>query len=372
MKRILLLIEHQTNRQMLLEWLEEEYDVLSSQDSIKDTGAKLLEESFDLCFMDFTAVQHLRQRMLARRELAIPTFLPFVFLTSLQKVGFSTDHLEPLIDDIVYLPTQKKELQTKLRVLLRSRLYSLQLKSIQEELNLALSQERELNQLKSRFVSTVSHEFRNPLNSISGMAQILQTYGDNLAPAKRTEILDRLQRNVAKMTALLDDILTLGHSDSGKIKLQLAPVKLETFCLALVNEIQTVFDYKQSIDFSYQAEAEFSLDSKLLHHILTNLLSNACKYSPQGSTVYFQVTHVDSNIVFVIRDRGIGIPPADLPQLFDSFFRASNSEGIQGTGLGLTIAKQYTELHQGKIAVESELKRGTTFTITIPDRITPV
>ena len=370
MKRILLLIEHQTNRQMLSEWLEEEYEVLSSQDSIEEVGAKLLEEEFDLCFMDFTAVQHLRQEMLARRELAIPTFLPFVFLTSLQNVGFSTDHLEPLIDDIVYLPTQKKELQTKLRVLLRSRLYSLQLKSTQEELNLALSQEREINQLKSRFVSTVSHEFRNPLNSISGMAQILQTYGDNLAEAKKTEILNQLQRNVTKMNALLDDVLTLGHSDSGKIEFQPTSLKLETFCRALVNEVQTIFNYKQPIDFSYQAGTEFSLDGKLLHHILINLLSNACKYSPQGSAVDFQVTYLKSNIVFTIRDRGIGIPPADLPQLFDSFYRASNSEGFQGTGLGLTIAKQYTELHQGAIAVESELERGTTFTVTIPDSLT--
>lgn len=369
MKRILLLIEHSQNRRMLSDWLQKQYKVLGSEDAASKIGKRLLDETFDLCFIDFAAIQHLRQEMLLKRESAIPTFLPFVFITTLQDIGFSTDSLEPLIDDIIYLPTKKKELQTKLRILLRSRSYSLQLRDTQEKLDRALSQEKELNKLKSRFVSTVSHEFRNPLNSISGMTQILQTYGDNLPQEKKAEVLSQLKRNTTKMTELLDDILIISRQDLGKLKLKTNLLNLEVFCRSLIGEVQTVFNQKQTINFTYQGRTEFELDRKLLQHILGNLLSNACKYSPQDSSIDFEVKNIASEIIFTIRDRGIGIPPQDFPHLFDSFYRASNSEKFQGTGLGLAIAKQYVELHRGRIAVESELEKGTTFTVTIPSNL---
>ena len=369
MKRILLLLKHQQNRRILSQWLTEHYEILSSED-VADVGAQLLLEDFDLCFIDFAAIHLLREKMLAKRASVVPIFLPFVFLTSLEDVGFSTDHLEPLIDDIIYLPIPKNELQTKLRVLLRSRSYSLQLQAAQKELNHALSQEKELNRLKSRFVSTVSHEFRNPLNSISGMAQILQTYGDNLSSEKKAEVLQQLQRNVTKMTDLLDDVLVMSRNEMGKQEFEPSPLNLENFCHALISEVKTVFQSKHSINFVYQAQSEeFKLDRKLLHHILTNLLSNACKYSPEDSVIDFKVIDRESKITFIIHDCGIGIPADDLPQLFESFYRASNSAGFQGTGLGLAIAKQYTELHQGEIVVESELEVGTTFTVIIPTDI---
>ena len=368
MKSILLLIDHKKNRDMLCQWLTKQYQILSPEEE-KDfvaEGKRLLAQTFDLCLLDFGAILKLRQQMLAKREAVIPIFLPFIFFTPQQDIGLSTDHLEPLIDDIVHMPIEKVELQTKLRVLLRSRSYSLQLKTVQEELNQALSKEKELNQLKSRFVSIVSHEFRNPLNGISGMTQILKAYGDKLSPEKKTEILAGLQRNVTKMTELLDDVLTISRKDMGKLQFNPAPLELEMFCRGLISEIQIVFNHKQVINFVYQEETkkQFDLDSKLLHHILTNLLSNACKYSPKNSVIDFEVSYQNSEIIFTVRDRGIGIPSQDLPKLFDSFYRASNSEGYQGTGLGLAIVKQYVELHQGNITVESELEAGTTFQVT--------
>ncbi len=138
------------------------------------------------------------------------------------------------------------------------------------------------------------------------------------------------------------------------------------FCRGLISEIQTVFNHKQVINFIYSGESpkQFNLDRKLLHHILSNLLANACKYSPKDSVIDFEVSCQNSEIIFIVRDRGIGIPSQDLPKLFDSFYRASNSEGYQGTGLGLAIVRQYVELHQGNITVESELEVGTTFQIT--------
>ena len=368
MKRILVLIEQRQNRHLLSQWLEKQYQILSPQgEEFAVEGKKLLAETFDLCFIDFAAIHQLRQQMLAKREKVIPIFLPFVFITPQNNIGFSTDHLEPLVDDIIHLPINKVELQTKLRVLLRTRSYSLQLQSTKEELNKALSEEKELNQLKSRFVSIVSHEFRNPLNSISGTAQILEAYGDNLSPAKKADILKQLQRNVIKMTDLLDDVLIISRKDLGKLPFNPASLQLEVFCRGLIGEIQTAFDSKQQINFLYQAQATtFNLDHKLLHYTLTNLLANACKYSPQDSIIDFKVYSQASEIVFEIQDRGIGIPVQDIPKLFDTFYRASNSEGYSGTGLGLAIAKNYVEIHRGTISVESELNIGTTFKVIIP------
>ena len=203
MKRILLLIKHQHNRLLLLECLKQKYQVLSPQsDDFTIEGKKLLQDNLDLCLLDSAAIHQLRQELIAKRKRAIPTFLPFIFVTPLQNVGFSTSGLESLVDDIIYLPINKIELQTKLKVLLRTRSYSLQLQATKEELNEALTYEKELNQLKTRFVSMVSHEFRNPLNSISGTAQILQLYGDRLEQTEKAEVLKQLQRNVTKMTDL--------------------------------------------------------------------------------------------------------------------------------------------------------------------------
>lgn len=249
-----------------------------------------------------------------------------------------------------------------MRVYQRSRSDSLELKAAKEQLKKALSQEKELNELKSRFVSMVSHEFRNPLNSISGMVQVLDKYGDNLDNKKKTEVFQQLRRNVIKMTQLLDDVLIISRKEMGKLKFNPTPLDLKAFSLALIAEIKAVFNSERQINFIYQLEQkQFLLDPKLLHHILSNLLSNACKYSPQDSIVDFEISCQNSELVFLIRDRGIGIPAKDIPRLFDSFYLASNVNKIQGTGLGLAIVKQYVDLHRGSIAVESQLNSGTVF-----------
>ncbi len=368
MKRILVLIKHQQNRKILSQALAEYYQVLTPgiEEDFNLVGAQMLKDDFDLCFIDYEAIHALRSKMLARRKIAIPTYLPFVFLTTLQDIGLSTDHLETLIDDIIYLPVEKAELKTKIRILMRSRFYSLQLQAAKEKINQNLAQERESNLIKSRFVSTVSHEFRNPLNSISGMAQILEAYGDKLSAEKKAEVLQQLRRNVTKMTNLLDDVLTISQKDMNQLQFDPAPLDLEKFCQGLVHEVQTAFDDKQVINLVYQGQQKYNLDSKLLNYILTNLLTNACKYSSTDTEVEFNIYGSDSDVVFTVGDRGIGIPPEDMPNLFNPFYRASNSKEYQGTGLGLAIAKEYVELHQGKISVESELKKGTTFTVTIP------
>ena len=369
MKRILLLIEHQQNRELLAQALEAYYNVLVPDRDVDFTaaGTKLLQSDFDLCFMDYTAIHLLRDKMLARRQAAVPSYLPFVFLTNLHDVGFSTDRLEPLIDDLIHLPVEKVELRTRIRVLLRSRSYSLQLEAAQAKLNQSLAQEQELNKIKSRFVSTVSHEFRNPLNSISGMTQILEAYGDRLTPEKKADVLQQLKRNTTKMIDLLDNVLVISQKDMDKLQFNPALIDLPTFCRGLIDEVQTAFNRQQTINFTYQPTAtEFSLDSKLLNYVLINLLTNACKYSPPNSEINFTVEFDNAKLIFTICDRGIGIPPEDIPKLFELFYRASNSQDYQGTGLGLAIAKEYAEYHHGNISVTSQPGESTAFTLVIP------
>ncbi|MBW4651157.1 MAG: PAS domain S-box protein [Kastovskya adunca ATA6-11-RM4] len=237
-----------------------------------------------------------------------------------------------------------------------------------------LKKERELIELKSRFVSMVSHEIRTPLNVILASTQILERYSDQWSNQKRAEFYSRIKEAVRKMTELLNDVLLIGKAEFGKVGLNPVPIDIASFCKELVAEIQLSMGEKHKFTFVNHCEYMIpgepdklpQLDKKILRHIITNLLSNAVKYSPQSSTIDFEVSYQDANAVFQIRDRGIGIPLEAQASLFEAFYRASNAKNIQGTGLGLAVVKQSVELHGGNITVESELGVGTTFTVTLP------
>ncbi|PSB59879.1 hybrid sensor histidine kinase/response regulator, partial [Chroococcidiopsis cubana CCALA 043] len=242
-----------------------------------------------------------------------------------------------------------------------------QRKQAEAEMRNALEKERELNELKSRFVSMVSHEFRNPLNLISGTAQLLVRSNNKLSEPKKQELLQRQQAAVNRLIELLDDVLTLGRAEVGKLEFNPIELELEAFCRQLVAEMQLTAKEAHAIALvSPGKRFTAKVDKKLLQQILTNLLSNAIKYSPQGGDITLELTCQKNEAIFRVKDEGIGIPPKDLQRLFESFHRASNVGGIPGTGLGLAVVKQAVELHQGAIAVESEEEVGTTFTVTLP------
>jgi PAS domain S-box-containing protein len=238
----------------------------------------------------------------------------------------------------------------------------------------ALEQERELSQLRSSFISLVSHEFRTPLTTIQSSTELLERYSEKLSDDKKLNHLIRIQSAVQRMTQLLDDVLTIGKAEAGKLKFEPAPIDLEAFCRYLVENMQAIVA-SQHINANHHHRLTFvtqgnfhnaQMDEKLLEHIITNLLSNAIKYSTQGGTVQFELICDRNLAIFRIQDNGIGIPQKDLQHLFESFGRASNVGNIPGTGLGLAIVKQCVDLHKGKIAVESEVGFGTTFTVTLP------
>ncbi len=240
-------------------------------------------------------------------------------------------------------------------------------KEVEAETYKTLQKERELSELKSRFVSMTSHEFRSPLTTIQSSAELLERYRHRFSEEKQLTHLHRIQTAVERMTQMLDDILVLGKAEAGKLEFNPAPVELEQLCRNLVEDLQLAAKNQNAIVFTCQYQyIPISLDEKLLRQILTNLLSNAIKYSPNGSSIRFDLKYLDSNAVFQIQDQGIGIPPEDQPRLFSSFHRAKNVGAIQGTGLGLAIVKQCVDLHGGEIIVESEVGKGTTFTVMLP------
>lgn len=291
----------------------------------------------------------------------------------------------------------------------------IQRKQAEGEIRKALEKEKELTELKSRFISMTSHEFRTPLTTIHSSAELLEHYSYKWTEERKLTHLYRIQSSVKHMTKLLNDVLILGKAEADKIELKLVPLNLEYFCHNLVEELQLNDNSQHKIIFTcgwrlgtdqrkvgkgknragmhltsapmensstqvHQEKGTLApglhpakltppqsyMDEKLLRQILENLLSNAIKYSSSGSPVEFTLSYLETQVVFQIRDRGIGIPIEDQQRLFETFHRATNVGTIAGTGLGLAIVKKCVDVHQGQIAVESEIGVGTTFTVTLP------
>jgi len=224
-----------------------------------------------------------------------------------------------------------------------------------------------LGQLKSNFVSMVSHEFRTPLGVILSSAEILESYFDQLEPEERREQLQSIQKNTRRMAGLMEEVLLLGMVEAGKMDFKPAPLDLQGFCVRLIDELRSATDSKCPIRHAFRAlPEEANADERLLRHIFTNLLGNAVKYSAAGSEVEFEIERDGHDAICRVRDRGVGIPEPDLERLFNAFYRGRNVGGTPGTGLGLTIVKRCVELHGGRINVESKAGEGTTMTVRLP------
>lgn len=240
-------------------------------------------------------------------------------------------------------------------------------KRAEAEIIEALEREKELRELKSRFISMTSHEFRTPLTSILSSTELLEIFCHKWTEDKKIKHFNRIKSSVQQMTQLLEDILLLSKAESGKLEFNPKPLKVESFCKDLVEIIQFGIGANHNIDFIYSGQKfNTCLDERLLQHILNNLLTNAVKYSPQSTTVHFSCQCLEREVIFEIQDEGIGIPLEDQKQLFESFHRATNVGNIPGTGLGLAIVQYAIELHGGKIAFTSEAGVGTTFQVTLP------
>lgn len=240
-------------------------------------------------------------------------------------------------------------------------------KKAERELKEALEKEKELNDLKSRFITMTSHEFRTPLSSILSSAELLEHYRHRWTDEKQNVHFNRIRISVQHMTQLLNDVLFIGKAEAGKLEFNPTTLNLVEFGQSLIEEFKISLANKHQLEYECDTDVIITQgDEKLLRQILTNLLSNAAKYSPENSTLLLKLFLEGDRVIFQVKDNGIGIPPDEKARLFESFHRATNVGNIQGTGLGLAIVKKCVDLHQGEITVESEVNVGTTFTVSIP------
>jgi PAS domain S-box-containing protein len=276
--------------------------------------------------------------------------------------------------DLEAVNEEMKKLNASLEAKVNKRTIELQntlseLEASKEELTISLEKEKEVNDLKSRFVSMASHEFRTPLSTILSSISLLAKYSSTEDQPKRDKHIDRIKSSVKTLTDILNEFLSLGKIEEGRVDVKPDRFDLTEFISDVINEMNVLLKLEQNIQYTHIGPNDTYSDSNLLKHVVINLISNAIKFSPEKSIINIQ-TKIEKDITILqISDQGIGIPKSDQVHLFERFFRATNVTNIQGTGLGLHIVGRYVDLLNGTIQYSSELEKGSSFTITYPSKI---
>lgn len=255
------------------------------------------------------------------------------------------------------------------RVLLVEKNISEQKQAERDMIN-ALNKERELNELKSRFVSMASHEFRTPLATILSSVNLVNRYIETGSSEGVDKHVNRIRTSVQNLTSILNDFLSLEKLELGKMQCRPAPFDLFELGQSVKEEIGSMAKIGQHIDLKCTGNGIVQLDSQLLRNILLNLLSNAIKYSPEHARVAFSIA-VNDQVTITVADEGMGIPASEQQHLFERFFRANNVTNTQGTGLGLHIVRKHLDLMHGSITFDSQIDQGTTFVISMPALLEP-
>ena len=270
---------------------------------------------------------------------------------------------------------QKKELEqlnSNLEKRVRERTMILEeaiteLNRTKEDLNNALQKEKDLNDLKSRFVSMASHEFRTPLATILSSLALATKYSEKGDKENQLKHVNRIKSSIGNLTDILNDFLSISKFEEGKISASFEKFNIEEFATEILKEMQPIAKEGQKINFTHTGSSNVISDKKFLKHISFNLLSNAIKFSAEGKTIDFKTEVSNSQVTLSVKDSGIGISEEDQEHLFERFFRAHNATNIQGTGLGLNIVSKYVEMLDGTIKFKSALEKGTTFIINFPN-----
>lgn len=376
--KILLIEDNSAEARLLQELLKQAQSKEFSLVHVKRLQAALQElnqDTYDVILLDLTLPDSQGLSSLPRLINHAPS-LPIVVLTNTNDEELAIEAVRQGAQD--YLLKR----QVNVDVLVRSVNYAIERKQVLETLRTVnetlqtrveertaeLVKAKELNQFKSEFVSMLSHDIRNPLNTILLAAGLLQNNDEQLSKEKKHNHLQMIRSAIKNVAQLLDEVSLIGKADSGKLQFQLSPLDLEAFCRQLVEETQlTLKDKHLTLIFASFGElGEAVWDESLLRHILGNLLGNAIKYSLPNGKVTFELFGQENTVIFRIQDWGIGIPENDQKQLFQPFHRADNVGKIPGTGLGLAIAKKCVDAYGGEIAVNSEVGVGTTFSVTLP------
>lgn len=336
--------------------------------------ATITDTSFDVILLDLTLPDSQGLTSLSPLNTAAPS-TPIVVLTNTNDERLAIAAVRQGAQD--YLVKR----QVNLDSLVRSLSYAIErkqsaesLRKSHEDLTLQYQQQMEelvkaqqVNQLRAELVSMISHDIRNPLTTILLSTGLLEEHEQKLTTEQKLRQYQRIRGAINNLTDLLDEILLVGKAQSGKLKCELQPLALESFCEQLLEELQLTSNNKHKIVYKTKGELNNGQwDEQLLKHIFYNLLSNAIKYSPQGGLIILELKRNVNELEVVISDEGIGICQADLLTLFEPFHRGDNVEDIEGTGLGLAIVKNCVDTYGGKILVSSKLGKGTTFRVILP------
>ncbi|BCL38693.1 hybrid sensor histidine kinase/response regulator [Nostoc sp. MS1] len=376
--RILLIEDSLAEARLLQEYLhqaESKQFVLVHVKRLQEALNELRQNSYDVILLDLTLPDSQGLSSLPLLIACAPS-IPIVVLTNTNDEDLAIAAVRQGAQD--YLVKR----QVNVNVLVRAVCYAIERKQALESLRTLnttlehrveertaeLVKAQEINQFKSEFVSMLSHDIRNPLNTILLAAGLLQNNEDKLTQEKKRSHLQMIRVAIKNMAQILDEVSLIGKAESGKLQCEIIAIDLEGFCRQLLQEAQLNINEKQlNIIFTCNKTSnEALLDETLLRHILGNVLGNAIKYSLPGGTINFELTVQNHAVMFKIQDWGIGISPEDQKQLFQPFHRGENVGGVAGTGLGLAIVKKCVDAHGGEIIVNSEVGVGTTFTVILP------
>ena len=331
------------------DYLENELFSKSGQSIVVSwRNAPLLNKSQDLIGLICSGVDITQQRKIENRIKELNSELE----------GRVNQRTEELADAVNQLLNMNKQLQHEIK----------ERKIAENNLKKAFKKEKDLNALKSRFVSMASHEFRTPLSTILSSADLIEAYHKVEQKEKRDKHINRIKSSVTNLTSILNDFLSLSKLEEGQTTIKVSEIKIDDFITQVLDEIKNLLKSGQQIIFNQDnlINPIFYTDKGILNNILINLVSNAIKYSPTDGEIQIIVASNKNNLTVSIKDNGIGIPLEDQAYLFTRFFRAHNAENIQGTGLGLNIVKRYIEILKGTIHFESQENIGSTFLFSIP------
>jgi PAS domain S-box-containing protein len=281
-----------------------------------------------------------------------------------QNILSQQKELEKMTNDMRRLNTQLEAKVEERTVILKEALQKLEIS--QQELSEALDKEKHLSEIKGRFVSMASHEFRTPLSTVLSSASLISKYTTTDDQDKRNRHIEKIKNSVKHLNDILEDFLSLGKLNEGKVDAQCTEFDMKAFLEDIIDEMKGHLKKGQQLSYEHEGDVMIWSDHKLLKNIIINLVSNAIKFSAEDKPVEVRSSVTNKKLHFTVRDSGIGIPEQDLEHLFSSFYRGKNVTNIQGTGLGLHIVKRYLELLGGTIEVDSEIDRGTLFSIIIP------
>lgn len=253
-----------------------------------------------------------------------------------------------------------------LRKKAESELLEAKAKDLIMEVNLL--REMQLNELKTKFVSMASHEFRLPLSAILSSTYLISQYGQKGNFEQQEKHVNKIKNSVSVLTGILNNFLSIEKIEGGSVEPTFSEVAIADYFTNIIEEVSPLMNPGQKVIYQHTGERYMQTDITLLRHIMTNLLSNAVKYSPKTEHIYLFSACTATGVVIRVEDHGIGIPAEDQANIFDRFYRAANSLNVQGTGLGLSIIAGYVKLLKGNITFESEEGKGTTFIVRFPAR----